>query len=196
MIGRLGVGMAILIMPVGLFLGSAATLISPVLWAAIFMKTCDDIFSLAINRWGIEILFIPIPASVKLKAKTFIDVVVERTSRGVAGLLLLFFVGVASLSISGLSIPTMVLLAVWIFLCVRVYKEYIVSLEATLQKRSLDIDTLTVDLSDPTTIRQVFPLLDSGNERQIVYALELLQYSENPDLADRLGHSAMAGLQA
>lgn len=183
---RFGVGVAILIMPAGLFLGSSAILFYPLLWAAVFAKTCDDVFSRSINRWGTEILYIPIPGSVKLKAKTFIDVVVARTSKGISGLLLLFLTLGIPLSVRQLSIPTLAFLIVWIFLCVRIYKEYVASIEATLQKRSLNIDTLTVDLSDSSTMNQLLPLLDSKNERQILYALELLQDVKNPELAERV----------
>ena len=183
---RFGVGVAILVMPVGLFLGSATILFHPVLWAGVFVKTCDDIFSRSIYRWGTEILYIPIPGSVKLKAKTFIDIVVARALKGVAGFLLLFLTLVGSLSIRQLSIPIIALLAVWVFLCIRIYREYIASIEATLRKRSLNIDTLTVDLTDSSTMNQLLPLLDSENERQILYALELLQDVRNPDLVERV----------
>jgi AAA family ATP:ADP antiporter len=183
---RFGVGVALLIMPAALFLGSGVILFYPVLWAAIFVKTCDDIFSLSVNKWSTEILYIPIPASIKLKAKTFIDVVVERISRGIGGLLLLLLIMAASLGIRQLSIPTLVMLIVWMFLCVRIYKEYVASIEATLQKQSLDLDSIDVDLSDSSTINLLLPLLDSKNERQVVYALELLQDVKNPGAAERI----------
>ena len=183
---RFGVGVAILIMPIGLALGSMTIMFQTALWAAILLKSCDDIFSPSINKWGIEILYIPIATAIKSKAKTFIDVVVERASKGVAGVVLLFFILLISQNVRLLSIPTLVFLIVWIFLCVRIYKEYIASIEATLQKRSLDIETLEFDLYDSSTLRQLFPLLDSQNERQVIYALELLQDVESPELVDRV----------
>ena len=183
---RFGVGVAILVMPAALFLGSGIALLYPVLWAAIFVKSCDDVFSLSVNKWSTEILYIPIPASIKQRAKTFIDVVVERISRGIGGLLLLLLVMVASLDIRQLSIPTLVMLIVLIFLCVRIYKEYVTSIESTLQKQSLDLDNIAVDLSDSSTINLLLPLLDSKNERQVAYALELLQDMKNPEAAERI----------
>lgn len=185
LLNRFGVGAAILIMPVGLVLGSVTIMLRPALWAAILLKTCDDIFSPSINKLCIEILYIPIPPAIKSKAKSFIDVVVERTSRGIGGVALLFFTLLVPLTISQLSIPTMVFLAVWIFLCIRIRREYIASIESTLQKRSLDIDTLAVD-PDSSTLRQLFPLLDSENKFQVIYALELLQDVESPELVDRV----------
>jgi len=186
---RFGVGVAILVMPFGLFLGSGIVLFQPVLWAAIFTKTCDDIFSPSINKWGTEILYIPIPTFIKSKAKSFIDVAVERTSKGIGGLLLLFLTLVGSLSVQHLSIPTLVFLLVWILLCIRIYREYIASIEASLEKRSLNIDSLAVDLSDSATMNQLIPLLTSDNERQILYALELLQDLwdvRNPELMEQV----------
>jgi AAA family ATP:ADP antiporter len=186
---RFGVGVAIMIMPVALVLGSVATLFHPVLWAAIFIRACEDIFGLSINDSGTQILYIPIPTSIKSKGKTFIDTVVKRMSRGMSGLLLLLltlgFLGF-SWSVNQVSILMLTFLAAWIFLCICVYKEYITSIEATLQKRSLSIDTLDVDLSDSSTIHRLFPLLDSKNERQILYALGLLQDVRNPEFIERV----------
>ena len=71
---RFGVGVAILIMPIGLALGSAFVLFQPVLWAAILVKTCDDIFSRSINKWGIEILYIPIAAAVNARFSCGVDI--------------------------------------------------------------------------------------------------------------------------
>jgi AAA family ATP:ADP antiporter len=183
---RFGVGVALLVMPAALFLGSGITLFYPVLWAAIFVKSCDDVFSFSVNKWSTEILWIPIPASIKQRAKIFIDVVVERISRGIGGLLLLLLIMVASPGIRQLSIPTLVMLIGWVFLCVRIHKEYVVSIESTLQKQSLDLDNIAVDLSDSSTINLLFPLLDSKNERQVAYALELLQDMKNPEAAERI----------
>lgn len=183
---RFGVGVALLVMPAAFFLGSGITLFYPVLWAAIFVKGCDDVFSLSVNKVSTEILWIPISASIKQKAKLFIDVVVERISRGIGGLLLLFLIMAASLGIRQLSIPTLVMLILWMFLCIRIYREYVASIEATLQKQSLNLDNIDVDLSDSSTINLLLPLLDSKNKRQVIYALELLQDVKNPGVAERI----------
>ncbi|MFC1717812.1 Npt1/Npt2 family nucleotide transporter [Candidatus Poribacteria bacterium] len=183
---RFGVGIAILIMPVGLALGSAAIMFQPVLWAAILLKTCDDIFSPSINKWSMEILYIPIATAIKSRTKTFIDVVVERTSKGIGGLVLLFFILVVPISVRQLGIPTLIFLLGWIFLCIPIYREYKKLLNETIAGRDLDIETLEVDLYDSSTLRILFPLLDSENNRQVIYALELLQDVENPELVDRV----------
>ena len=183
---RFGVGVAIVIMPVALALGSTITLFHPVLWAAVFIRGSADILRLSVDQSGTKILYIPIPTSVKSKVQTFIEVAVKRTSRGAAGLLLLFLTLGFALSINQVSIPLLILLAAWILLCIRVYKEYIASVEATLQKRSLSIDTLDVDPSDSSTINRLFPLLDSKNQRLILYALELLQDVKNPEFIERV----------
>jgi len=179
---RFGIGVAILIMPIGLFFGAFSILFFPVLWAAIFVKTCDDSLSVSVNKSGIEVLYIPIPAEVKAKTKAFIDVVVERASRGIGGLLLLLLTAGLSLSVSQLSIFVLLLLGVWTFIGMRIQKEYIASLEATLQKRSLDADALSVNLSDSSTVNHLLHILDSKNERQILYALEFLQDTNAPQL--------------
>ena len=182
---RFGVGVAILIMPIGLFIGSFAILFYPVLWAAVFVKTCDDSFSFSVNKSGIEVLYIPVPAAVKDKTKAFIDIVVERASRGIGGALLLLLTAVLSLNVNQLSIFVLIFLGIWIFVSIRIKKEYIASVEATIKKRSLNVDTFSVDL-DSSTISQLLPILDSQNERQILYALELLHNVKSSLLVQRL----------
>ncbi|MBC8229056.1 HEAT repeat domain-containing protein [bacterium] len=182
---RFGVGVAILIMPIGLFLGSFAILFYPVLWAAVFVKTCDDSFSFSVNKSGIEVLYIPVPAAVKDKTKAFIDIVVERASRGIGGALLLLLTAVLSLNINQLSIFVLIFLGIWIFVSTRIKKEYIASVEATLKKHSLNVDALTTNL-DSSTVSQLLPILDSQNERQILYALELLHNVKSSLLVQRL----------
>jgi len=182
---RFGAGVAILIMPIGLLLGSFAIFFYPVLWAAVFVKICDDGFSFSVNKSGTEVLYIPISPAVKEKTKAFIDIVVERTSRGIGGLLLLLLTTVLSLSVNQLSLFVLLFLGVWIFVGIRIRKEYIASVEATLQKRSLNADGFTIDL-DSSTVEQLLTTLESQNERQILYALELLQDAKSPLFAQRL----------
>ena len=182
---RFGVGVAILIMPIGLFIGSFAILFYPVLWAAVFVKTCDDSFSFSVNKSGIEVLYIPVPAAVKDKTKAFIDIVVERASRGIGGALLLLLTAVLSLNVNQLSIFVLIFLGIWIFVSTRIKKEYIASVEATLKKHSLNVDALTTNL-DSSTVSQLLPILDSQNERQILYALELLHNVKSSLLVQRL----------
>jgi len=182
---RFNVGVAILIMPFGLFSGAFAILFYPVLWAAVFVKTCDDSFSFSVNKSGTEVLYIPVPSAVKDKAKAFIDIVVERASRGIAGLLLLLLTTVLSLSVNQLSIFVLIFLAMWVFVGIRIKKQYIASLEATLKRQSLNVDALNVDL-DASTVNQLLQMLNNPNERQILYALELLQNVESSQLQKRL----------
>jgi len=187
---RFGVGVAILIMPFGFFLGSFAILFYPMLWAAVFIKVCEDSFTFSVNKAGIEVLYIPVPSAIKDKAKAFIDIIVERASRGIAGLLLLLLTTVLSLSVSQLSIFVLIFLGIWIFVGIRIKREYVSSLEATLKKQSLNVDALTVDLDsstlDSSTVNQLLQILNSSNERQILYALELLQDVESSQLQERL----------
>ena len=182
---RFGVGVAILIMPIGLFLGSSAILFYPMLWSAVFVKACDDSFSFSVDKPGREVLYIPIPSTVKDKTKAFIDVVVERASRGIGGLLLLLLTAGFSLNINQLSIFVLIFLGMWIFFGVRIKKEYVASVEATLRKRSLNLDAFTVTL-DSSTVNQLLKILDSDNERQILYALELLQDVKSSQLVQYL----------
>ena len=97
---RFGVGASILFMPVSLFAGSIVLAIFPSLWAGGFLKISDGSFRYSIHRSGIELLYLPVPMSVKNQVKGFIDMFIDRFGRGIAGLLLILFSRVLPLSIS------------------------------------------------------------------------------------------------
>ena len=71
------VGVSLLILPSGIFVGAIAILFSPHLWSAILIRIADGSLKQSINKSGIELLALPIPTHIKNQAKTFIDVVGE-----------------------------------------------------------------------------------------------------------------------
>ena len=85
----LGVGGTIMFLPVGLLLGSVGMLMAPGLWAGIFLRGVDRSLGYSINKTGFELLSLPVPMEIKKRTKIFIDVFVERWSRGIAGALFL-----------------------------------------------------------------------------------------------------------
>ena len=101
---RLGVGAAVLFLPVGLLFGSAAIFIQPILWAAIAVKLSDGAFRYSINKSGMELLYLPIPAQIKEKVKAFLDVVGDRFARGIGGGLLYLVYNVLHWPISRISL--------------------------------------------------------------------------------------------
>ena len=114
---RFGVGIALLVLPVTVALGSSAYLLFPVLWVGSLLNTADNGFSYSINQSAKEALYVPTTQAEKYRAKAFIDMFVQRFAKAVAVLVSLgitfAFQDFSSLRYLGLL--TLVLLIVWIF---------------------------------------------------------------------------------
>jgi len=193
---RLGVVGAILFLPIGIMLGTIGILFSIALLPAIILKTSEGGFRYSINRSGMELLYLPISIELKKKTKAFIDMFVDRFSRGIGGGILILCTAVLSLSIGQIGIVVLGLVVIWIFMAIMIRKEYVRSVRTSLQKKTIDTDQLTVDIKDATTIRTLISALGSPEARQVVYALDLLESAQEvpeiPELANLIHHESEA----
>ena len=81
---RLGIGIALLVLPVALLGGSAAFLVLPILWVGSSLNMVDNFFSYSINQSAKESLYVPVSKAEKYKAKAFIDMFVQRFAKAIA----------------------------------------------------------------------------------------------------------------
>ena len=113
---RFGLGVALLVLPVTIALGSTSFLLFPVLWAGSFLNTADNGFSYSINQSAKEALYVPTSAAEKYRAKAFIDMFVQRFAKAVAVLISLgiTFAFQDFSSLRYLSLITLALLVIWV----------------------------------------------------------------------------------
>ena len=81
---RLGVGVALMVLPVAALTGSMGFMALPVLWMGSGLNTLDNGFSYSINQSAKEALYVPTTTDEKYKAKAFIDMFVQRFAKAVA----------------------------------------------------------------------------------------------------------------
>jgi AAA family ATP:ADP antiporter len=113
---RFGVGVALLVLPCAIAMGSTAFLLFPVLWMGSLLNTADNGFSYSINQSAKEALYVPTSSAEKYRAKAFIDMFVQRFAKSVAVLISLglTFAFTDFDSLRYLSLITLVLLVVWV----------------------------------------------------------------------------------
>jgi len=114
---RLGVGVALMVLPVAALAGSMGFLALPVLWMGSGLNTLDNGFSYSINQSAKEALYVPTTTDEKYKAKAFIDMFVQRFAKAVAvgvslGITMVFR---EFSSLRYLSAFTLGIIVVWIF---------------------------------------------------------------------------------
>ena len=114
---RLGVGIALLVLPVVILGGSAGFMILPILWMGSLLNTTDNGFSYSINQSAKESLYVPTTKEEKYKAKAFIDMFVQRFAKALAVGVSLAVTAVFQdfETIRWLSAITVPLILVWIF---------------------------------------------------------------------------------
>jgi len=181
-IRRFGVGVTILFLPFALLLASVWVFFSYGFISILGLKFGDRGFRHSINRVGTELLYLPIPPHIKKDTKAFIDMFVDRFARGLAGLILLISFSWIGLSVAQISLVSIGLIIVWVVISFATYREYVNSFRQAIAKRQIDPDLLAGGLNDEATINSLIISLGSRNERQIVYALDLLETVEDVDL--------------
>ena len=171
---KLGVGGAILFLPIGLLLSGATMIIMPGLVAAIIFRGSEGAIRYSIDKTGKELLFMPVPLEVKKRLKILIDIFVDRFFRGVAGGLLLFCTFVLKLSIVEITYVVLVFVAVWILIALIMRKEYVNTFRRALEERRIDPDELRFNVDDAQSLNALIAALGSTNEKHINYALTML----------------------
>ena len=91
-----------------------------------------------INRWTVlrsphvdktsrEILFLPLPTAIKYKAKPFVDVTMDRFAKAMGALLILVLIKPWGLNLDWqrLSLASLTLMVVWVFMAMRARREQI-----------------------------------------------------------------------
>jgi AAA family ATP:ADP antiporter len=177
LLGSFGVAAGLLVLPVALGAASVGFLAAPSLLTAALLKAADDGMNNSVNRASVEVLYLPVALAVKNRLKAWIDMFVERVSRGLAGLVILSGTTFLALGVSGLSVAVLALLVPWVLVVWSLRREYVETLKRSLARR--DISDLETTLRDPAS-RSVFrQLLASDDARERLYALELLQGTED-----------------
>jgi AAA family ATP:ADP antiporter len=173
LLSRIGVGAGLLLLPLGLLASSVSFVLFPSLLTACLLKVADDGLGNSTNRASQEVLYLPLALSVKNRLKIWIDLFVERASRGAAGLFLILSTAAASFTTREIGYAVLVLLVPWIWLVLSLRREYVATLKASLAKR--DITDLDSVLRDPASRGVFLQTLRGKDEKEIAYALDLVQ---------------------
>jgi ATP:ADP antiporter, AAA family len=190
---RWGIGLAVLLLPVAMLFTTTGLVLFFGLWAAVASKGAETALRYSAERAGREILYVPIPADIKLKAKTYIDVAVEKgvgkvLSAGVIFVLLLF------MDYRWIAAVAAVLAAIWVFMGLAARGEYVRALSAAMHGRFASMDGVFASVVDAST----GPVLERalrGEPAQIAFALDLIEQAPPrrldllaPAVRDLLGH--------
>jgi ATP/ADP translocase len=172
---RFGVGGTLQIAPVSILLSSIATIGAPGVAAAGAVRLTEASTRYTLNRTGMELLYMPLPTELRNRVKAFIDICVDRVSRGLGGLLLALLTTTSlHMGVRGLAVVVMGLCVPWIYFSHLARKEYISTIRKRFEARRLDFETVRISVQDAGTLRMLETTAAGENPRQAAYALSLL----------------------
>ena len=190
---RWGAGVTVLIFPVAMIVATGALATVMTLPVAVFARTTEKMFRYSAERTGREILYVPVPDAIKLRAKAYIDLAVEKgIGKVLSGVVILVLVSVTGamsvvsrlvlIGFVGIATAVLLLLA---FLKVR--QEYVKSLADSIEGRFASLRGTFVSLLGPGPREMVGEALRSESPLKVAFALDLIEQGEEEDAERFMG---------
>jgi AAA family ATP:ADP antiporter len=183
----LGIGFALLLMP--FTTGSTALLMMlvPALWTSTVARVMDTSLRYTVDKTTREILFVPLPTSLKYKAKPFADVAVDRFAKGVgAAVALIIAIKIFHLEWWQLSYLSLGVALLWILMALRARHEYLRTFRNSLATRDVQPSDLRLNVADLTTIETLVQELAHPDPKRVVYAIDVLESIDKRNLVTPL----------
>jgi ATP/ADP translocase/HEAT repeat protein len=181
---RFGVVVSLLLLPLTLLVGMGGMILgmANAFYCAVFTKGAENAFRYSIYDATMQVIYTPVPSSVRGRAKTFIDGIVKPIAGGFAGAAMVAIVGPLHLPITSLAFVAAGLTAAWLVLILFIRREYVSQLLATLRKRRLDFSEKTLVITDDPTVAVLRRTLKSENPAEVRNAVELARRVSGHDL--------------
>jgi AAA family ATP:ADP antiporter len=186
---RFGIGSMLFALPIVVLAGSAGLLVLGTVGAALFLRSSDQVLRYSIDRSTVELLYLPLPNRVKLRAKWWIDTAVSRLGDGLAGVVVLIFAAQLHWSPQQISWIAILLILGWLSAVYIAGKQYVVVLQDSISQHRLDAEqasTLALDRSTADLLAKKILASDPG---EILYALSLFAVER-----ERTVHPVVRGL--
>ena len=178
-----------MILPVTLTLGSVGVLVFGGIYAATFLKGSDNVLRYSIDTSALQLLYLPVPASVKMQVKSFIDTVIWRLGDGLAGLTLLVFATYLNFRPNQISWVNLIFLGLWFVVANTARRQYVAILGERIQQHRIDAESTTAPVLDRSTTSIMASRLDSTDTEEILYGLSLFEVGYH-----QTSHPSMRGL--
>ena len=173
----LGVGFALLVLPMSLGVTGLVMLLNAALWAPALARILDTSLRYTLDKTTREVLFLPLPTALKYRAKPFVDVTVDRFAKGLAALLALVLIKPWGLGLNWqqISYASLAVMALWVVTAVRARREYLATFRRSIERREVEASAARPDLADPATVEALVEELAHPDEGRVLYAIDLLE---------------------
>ena len=172
LLARRGVGATLTVLPVVIIATALGFVLTGALIAVIALKLGDGGLRHSLHRVSSEILYLPVPGTVRDGGKLVADAIGQRGGQAVAAVIALALASLeASARVAGAI--TAVAAVGWLVATLRARRAYVAQFRSTLQAGEVQHD-IAVPRLDADAQRLVSELMSSPNEVEALTALELL----------------------
>jgi AAA family ATP:ADP antiporter len=182
------------VLPISVMLGSAGLLIWGTLLSAILLRGSDQVFRYSLDKSAVELLYLPLPHSLKLRAKWFIDTVIWRLGDGLAGVAVLIFATYLRVPARQVTWVALLLIGAWLVSVSVTGKQYIATLKESISQHRLNADQVSAMTLDRSTADLLSSKILVSDPEEILYALSLFeverQRAVHPVIRGLLSHPA------
>jgi ATP:ADP antiporter, AAA family len=172
----LGIGFALLVLPFSMGGAAVVILFNRALWAPSMGRIVDTSIRYTIDKTSREVLFLPLPADLKYRAKPFIDVTMDRFAKGVAAVLMLICIKDWGLGLDWqqLSYVSLVIVGLWIVTAFAARREYMRSFRKSIEQQIVAPADVRFGEPDPSSVETLVSELAHPEPRRALYAIDLL----------------------
>ncbi|HSD29154.1 MAG TPA: Npt1/Npt2 family nucleotide transporter, partial [Vicinamibacteria bacterium] len=183
----LGIGFALLVLPVSLGTSALFMLVYHSIWAPAFGRVMDTSLRYTLDKTTREVLFLPLPTELKYRAKPFVDVTIDRLfGKGGSAVLLLILIKVLGFSWQQISYVSLALTGLWVFTAVRARREYVRSFRRSIEERVIEAEAVRPQQADLSTVEALVEELAHPDEERVLYAIGLLESLDKRNLVTPL----------
>ena len=184
----LGIGVALLLLPISLGGTAVAMLLSGALWSSMLARTLDTSLRYSVDKTTREILFMPLPSEMKYQAKPFVDVTVDRIAKSGVNILILVLVQDWGLGLRWpqLSYASLAMLVLWIYMSFRARQGYLETFRQSIAQRDVKPAEVRLDVADLSTVETLVEELAHPDEGRVLYAIDVLESLDKRNLVTPL----------
>ncbi len=175
--GSPGLLVALLLLPVLLGVTGVVVLLNAALWAPAAARVLDTSLRYSIDKTTREVLFLPLPADLKHRAKPFVDVTIDRFARAAGAVAVLACLKPWGLALAWpqLSYLSLAIVGAWAALALVARREYLVAFRRSLGRHEVEPEAVRFDAVDAETLDALVADLARPDEASILYAIDMLE---------------------
>ena len=189
-----GIGVALFVVPVAMVMSSVGLFVFGSLVAVVALKGSDQILRYSLDKATVELLYLPVPANLMFRVKSFIDTVVFRVGDALGGLAILLFASVLGLTPVQMTGVALIALIGWLWAAFIARLQYVENLKESIYQHRVDAERSTAPVIERTASDLLVTQLQTGTPEEILYALDLLEASNDrrayPVVRDLITHES------